>query len=91
MIFTEREFQNELDMLKGNINRIAVSEDVTEISDMFLFAKYRLSRICKARLDELNVFASHDCNFTPCCSMGDDYIPPCEKSTHPNAEELPFG
>lgn len=27
----------------------------------------------------------------PCCACGDGFIPPCEKSTLPDADELPFG
>lgn len=27
----------------------------------------------------------------PCCACGDDFIPPCENSTLPDADELLFG
>lgn len=28
---------------------------------------------------------------TPCCACGETFIPPCENSTLPGADELPFG
>ena len=28
---------------------------------------------------------------TPCCACGKTFIPPCENSTLPDADELPFG
>lgn len=49
----KQEFQNEVDMLKGNICRICVSDSAEEIGNMCDFAIKRLLKIKKFRLDEL--------------------------------------
>ena len=37
--------RNERDLLNGNINRMFVSDDIDEIIEVYLVAKYRLSLI----------------------------------------------
>lgn len=47
--------RNERDMLNGNMNRMFVSDDIDEIIEMYLVAKYRLSLIyhyCLKMCDE---------------------------------------
>lgn len=49
------EAARERDMLDGNINRMFVSDDIDEIIDMYLYAKFRLSLIyhyCIQMLEE---------------------------------------
>lgn len=46
-IRNHEEMLGEVDMLKGNINRICVSKDVEEISQMYYFALMRLEEIMK--------------------------------------------
>lgn len=48
---TEKRYQ--LDMLQGNINRLAVSQDIVEISQMLNFAVDRLTLIAQSRIIEL--------------------------------------
>lgn len=48
---TEKRYQ--LDMLQGNINRLAVSQDIVEISQMLNFAVDRLTLIAQSRAIEL--------------------------------------
>lgn len=48
---TEKSYQ--LDMLQGNINRISVSQDIVEISQMLDFAIDRLTLIAQSRAIEL--------------------------------------
>lgn len=48
---TEKSYQ--LDMLNGNINRLSVSQDVVEISQMLNFAVDRLTLIAQSRVLEL--------------------------------------
>ena len=48
---TEKRYQ--LDMLQGNINRISVSQDIVEISQMLDFAIDRLTLIAQSRVLEL--------------------------------------
>lgn len=47
MIRNHEEMLGEVDMLRGNINRICVSDDVEEISQMYHFALTRLEEIMK--------------------------------------------
>ena len=42
-----------LDMLQGNINRISLSQDIVEISQMLNFAVDRLTLIAQSRVLEL--------------------------------------
>lgn len=54
---THEEFQrliNECDMLKGNINRMMVTDDEKELRQMYEWAERRLQKIHKARIVELN-------------------------------------
>lgn len=46
-IKSREELYAELDMLQGNINRICVSDNKTEISSMYQFALARLEEIMK--------------------------------------------
>lgn len=48
---TEKSYQ--LDMLQGNINRLAVSQDIVEITQMLNFAVDRLTLIAQSRAIEL--------------------------------------
>lgn len=48
---TEKRYQ--LDMLQGNINRLAVSQDIVEISQMLNYAVDRLTLIAQSRVLEL--------------------------------------
>lgn len=48
---TEKRYQ--LDMLQGNINRLAVSQDIVEITQMLNFAVDRLTLIAQSRAIEL--------------------------------------
>lgn len=47
MIRNREEMLGEVDMLRGNINRICVSDDVEEISQMYHYALTRLEEIMK--------------------------------------------
>ena len=47
IIRNREEMLGEIDMLRGNINRICVSDDVEEISQMYHFALTRLEEIMK--------------------------------------------
>lgn len=46
-IRNREEMLGEVDMLRGNINRICVSDDVEEISQMYHFALTRLEELMK--------------------------------------------
>ena len=48
---TEKIYQ--LDMLQGNINRLAVSQDIVEITQMLNFSVDRLTLIAQSRVLEL--------------------------------------
>lgn len=48
MEFNYISIKNEYDMLKGNINRMFVSDDIDEVISMYEFAKKRLERIFSA-------------------------------------------
>ena len=47
IIRNREEMLGEIDMLRGNINRICVSNDVEEISQMYHYALTRLEEIMK--------------------------------------------
>ena len=46
---THKELMNEADMLQGNINRMMVTKDNTELITMYAFALERLSKIYRER------------------------------------------
>lgn len=50
---TQTEKRYQLDMLQGNINRLAVSQDIVEITQMLNFAVDRLTLIAQSRAIEL--------------------------------------
>ena len=54
MINNRKEFYNAIDMLKGNINRISVTDDIYEVADMYLFASHRLKALTLYRIKELS-------------------------------------
>jgi len=50
----EQEAHDEYDMLRGNVNRMFLTDDVAELVKMYEFAQKRIERIYKyhcARLD----------------------------------------
>lgn len=47
---TREELMNEADMLKGEINRMMVTDDNTELLTMYAFALERLSKIYRERV-----------------------------------------
>ena len=51
--FTNEEKRQVLDMLRGNINRISVSNDIEEIVCQLNFAVDRLSAVAYSRIKEL--------------------------------------
>lgn len=44
--------RDEEDMLKGNINRMCVCDDIKELEDMYSWATKRLFRIYRINLDK---------------------------------------
>lgn len=46
---THKELMNEADMLEGNINRMMVTDDKTELLRMYAFALERLGKIYRER------------------------------------------
>lgn len=51
---TEQEFEDEKDMLRGNLNRMCVSHDRQEVLHMYNFARKRLERIYMYNLDRID-------------------------------------
>ena len=53
-----QEMRNVSDMLKGNINRMFVTDNLTELCDMYAFAKERLELLfkenCKRIIEQNN-------------------------------------
>lgn len=47
---TRQELMNEADMLQGNINRMMVTDDRTELANMYYFALERIARIYRERI-----------------------------------------
>lgn len=47
---THKELMNEADMLKGNINRMMVTDDKNELLNMYSFALRRLEKIYRERV-----------------------------------------
>ena len=47
---TDKELMNEADMLKGNINRMVVTDDKNELINMYSFALRRLEKIFRERV-----------------------------------------
>lgn len=54
MIESYNELTYEIDMLRGNINRICVTDNVEEIERMYKFAKLRLDEIYNYNLSRIN-------------------------------------
>ena len=50
---------NELDLLRGNINRICVSDDIEEIISSLGFATDRLHLIAYSRIKKLKLIDEH--------------------------------
>ena len=50
---THKELMNEVDMLKGNINRMVVVDDNEELLRMYAFALERLGKIYRHKAFEL--------------------------------------
>jgi len=48
------ELQNELDMLKGNINRLCISDSVEELESHIKYAKLRLENIYAYRYNQMS-------------------------------------
>ena len=48
-----KEIDNQIDMLKGNINRMCVTDDVDELNSMYDYAKKRLEIILLANVERL--------------------------------------
>lgn len=48
---THKELMNEADMLRGNINRMMVTDDKNELINMYSFALRRLEKIFRERID----------------------------------------
>lgn len=48
-----KELMNEADMLKGNINRMMVTDDKDELLNMYTTALRRLEKIFKKRVSEI--------------------------------------
>ena len=46
-----KELNNEIDMLKGNINRMCVTDDISELSKMYQIAQKRIDKIHSMNLD----------------------------------------
>ena len=42
------------EMLKGNINRINMTDDLKELKEMYKWADYRLNTLYNAKLNEIN-------------------------------------
>lgn len=55
MMMTRQELLNECDMLDGNKNRIAVTDDLKELDTMYISAIRRLTRIYESRKQELGL------------------------------------
>lgn len=54
-MMSHQELMNQVDMLKGNINRICVSDDIEEIESMYKFALMRLEKIHDDVLEKLMI------------------------------------
>ena len=50
------EIYNEMDMLRGNINRMYVATEIKELTNMYEFAEQRLQRIHKLCLERLDKY-----------------------------------
>lgn len=49
-----REAHNESDMLRGNINMMFLTDDVTELLRMYEFAQKRIQRIYEYHVERIN-------------------------------------
>ena len=64
---TNQELRNERDMLVGNINRIMITDDITELRSMYAFARDRLENIYNARMarfEEEELFKEGEYDYT---------------------------
>lgn len=52
-IKTKQELDIEIDMLKGNINRMCVTDDLSEMLDMYEYAQERIDKIYQYNKDRL--------------------------------------
>ena len=50
---TNKDLLIECDMLKGNINRMMVTDDSKELESMYIYALRRINQIYKVRHNEL--------------------------------------
>ena len=51
---SEQDFNTELAMLQGNINRMSVTKNITELNDMWIFAIERLKKVYEHRYEQLS-------------------------------------
>jgi len=56
MITNYNELDNEINMLKGNINRMCVSDDYEELERMYMYAKIRLDEIYDYNLSRIKKY-----------------------------------
>jgi hypothetical protein len=54
MIENYKQLINEIEMLKGNINRMCITNDLEEIERMYYFAKYRIDEIYRYNFERIN-------------------------------------
>lgn len=57
MIKTRQEQDIQIDLLRGNINRMCVTDNMNELEDMLLFAEMRIKQIYfynKRRIEDEN-------------------------------------
>lgn len=52
-MMTDKEAHIEYDMLKGNINRMFLTDDTTELNDMYKFSKKRIEMIFEYNCDRI--------------------------------------
>lgn len=52
-IKSRQEIRNEIDMLQGNINRMCVTNDITELGTHFTVAKQRIDEILKYNMKRI--------------------------------------
>ena len=58
------ELQNELDMLKGNINRLCISDSVEELDNHIKYAKLRLENVYAYRYNQITKEDENEFNTT---------------------------
>ena len=52
-MMTDKEAHIEYDMLKGNINRMFLTDDTAELNDMYKFSKKRIEMIFEYNCDRI--------------------------------------